>query len=85
MPRYAQIDMETGHIKVISNLRDEGMEKEYPHLIPINDNFNKANKKWDFETKTWVNYEPEPIPDPRPTQADRIEAKADYLLMTKEV
>ena len=60
MPRYAQINMETGIVESDSFLRDEGMEKDFTHLIPIADSFDLFQKKWDFEKQEWVEYIPEP-------------------------
>lgn len=54
MPRYAQINIETGAIESDSFLRDENMEKEFHNLIPVPNNFNLINKKYDFETKSFV-------------------------------
>ena len=58
MPRYAQVNMKTGIVESDSRLRDEGMEKEHPHLIPITEDFDLTCKKWDFEKEEWVEYVP---------------------------
>lgn len=63
MFRYAQVDMNTGTVVSDSWLSTEGLEKEHPNLIPIPNDFELSNKKWDFETETWVEYIPEPIPE----------------------
>ena len=72
MDRYAQIDLETGHVVSDSYLG----ETSAPNLIPITEEFELGNKKWDFETETWVEYIPEPVEpvEPEPTQLDRIES-----------
>ena len=54
MPRYAQVNMETGYIESDSYLRDVGMQEYCPELIPISDDFDLVNKKYDFETKSFV-------------------------------
>ena len=58
MPRYAQIDINTGIVEGDSFLRDAGMEKDFPHLIPIEEGFDLNQKKWDFEKREWVEYIP---------------------------
>lgn len=63
MFRYAQVNMETGIVESDSYLSREGMEKEHSNLIPISYDFDITNKKWDFETETWVEYIPEPVPE----------------------
>ena len=56
MPRYAQINTETGLVEGDSFLRDSGMEKHYSELISISDDFDLTNKKYDFELKVFVDY-----------------------------
>lgn len=75
MFRYAQVNMKTGIVESDSCLSSEGMEKKHPNLIPISADFDLTDKKWDFETETWVEYIPEPVEpvEPVPTQLDRIE------------
>lgn len=58
MPRYAQIVISTGLIEGDSYLRDEGMEKIYPYLVPIPDDFDLTNKKYDYYNKTFIEYIP---------------------------
>lgn len=72
MFKYAQVNAETGIVEGVCRLRDEGMEKENPNLIPIEDDFNLSYKKWDFETETWVEYIPEPEPETpeKPTEIE---------------
>ena len=77
MSRYAQINMETGVVISDSNLT----ETSAPNLIPIAEDFDLTHKKWDFENKAWVRYDPEPIPNPEPTDAETAQSKLDYLLM----
>ena len=57
MPRYAQVNHH-GVVVGDSMLRDTGMEKDFPNLIPIAEDFDLSFKKWDFETKEWVEYIP---------------------------
>lgn len=68
MYRYAQIDLKTGTI--VSDSRLSG-EVDYPHMIPISDDFDLTNKK--YVNGEWVEYEPEPAPEPEPTQLDKLE------------
>lgn len=58
MPRYAQVNIETGILESDSFLRDAGMEKNFPNLIPISDGFDLNDKRWDFDKKEWVEYIP---------------------------
>lgn len=58
MPRYAQVNIDTGIVESDSFLRDAGMEKDFPHLIPIAEDFDLTQKKWDFEKREWVEYIP---------------------------
>ena len=71
MPRYAQINLETGLVDGDSHLSGEVNE---PNMIPVADDFDLTNKK--YVNGEWVEYTPEPIPEPEPepTQLDRIEA-----------
>jgi hypothetical protein len=79
MPRYAQINLETGYVVSDSYLG----ETSAPNLIPIDNDFDLSYKKWDFETETWVEYVPEPVEPvtPQPTQLDRIET---FMLKSQE-
>ncbi len=73
MPRYAQIDLDTGMVASDSQLSGE---VNYPHMIPISDTFDLTNKK--YINGEWVEYEPEPLPAPPPTQIEAImEAMAE--------
>ena len=75
MYRYAQINLETGKVEADSYLSGE---VNYPHMIPVADNFDLTNKK--YINGEWIEYEPEPVPDPQPTQADRIEENQLILM-----
>lgn len=68
MPRYAQVNMETGIVESDSFLRDAGMEEYCPELIPIDDGFDLSQKKWDFEKMEWVEYIP-------PIETEEVEAE----------
>lgn len=71
MHYYALINDE-GYIIGLNRYQNE-ITNEY--LIKVDSTFKKNNKKYDFETKTFIDYFPEPIPEPEPipTQLDRIE------------
>ena len=75
MYRYAQIDLETGLVVSDSHLSGE---VHYPHMIPVADDFDLTNKK--YINGEWIEYEPEPIPEPQPTQAHRIEENQLILM-----
>ena len=69
MQKYAVIDHQ-GYIVGMRIL--SGVIPEKANMIPVDQNFNGINKKWNGSE--WENYTPpEPEPDP-PTQLDRIEA-----------
>lgn len=77
MYRYINID-KNGIIIGESNLKGE-VNKE--NLILVDSSFNKNNKKYDFVTKTFVEYmEEQPIIIKSETQMDRVENKLDTLL-----
>ncbi len=76
MFRYAQVDLETGIVKCDSWLSGE---VNHSHMIPIAEDFDTTNKNWDFETETWVEYTPEPIPEGEPSQLDRIEEAVNEI------
>ena len=77
MYRYINID-KNGIIIGESNLKGE-VNKE--NLILVDSSFNKTNKKYDFATKTFVEYiEEQPIIIKSETQMDRVENKLDTLL-----
>lgn len=60
MYRYAQID-DNGYLVSDSFLSGEVTSD---NMIPIPEDFNLANKKYNRETKQWEDYIPEPIPQP---------------------
>lgn len=68
MYRYAIINIETGIIDGISNLIGNVNK---PDMILISDDFDTTNKK--YVNGEWVEYEPEPLPTPEPTQLDIIQ------------
>lgn len=75
MNKYIQINLETGTIEATSWVSGEITAK---NLIPVLEDFDSTNKKYDFEINDWVYYEPEIIEKvTQPTQLDRIEAKID--------
>lgn len=67
MHRYAQID-ENGYI--ISDSHLSGIV-ENKFMIPIDDDFDLTNKKWHFESKTFVDYVPD-IPTLLPTEQELL-------------
>ena len=69
MYRYAQIDIDTG--LVVSNSYLSGIVYA-ENMIPIEEDFDLTNKK--YVDGEWVEYTPEPVPEPEPSQLDRIEA-----------
>ncbi len=69
MYHYAQID-ENGYIVGISHLSGEMSE---PNLIQIDEDFEPTNKKWNGTS--WESYTPPELPEPEPTQLDRMEAQ----------
>ena len=77
--RYAQVD-ERGLVVSDSCLSGK---VNADNMIPLEDNFDLTGKKWDFELKDWVEYVPEPTPEPEyePTQLDNIEAQVTYIAM----
>lgn len=77
MYRYININKD-GIIIGESFLKGE-VNKE--NLILVDESFNKTNKKYDFNTKTFVEYIEElPIFVKKETQMDRVENKLDTLL-----
>lgn len=82
MFHYIQID-ENGYVVSDSYLSGEVTAD---NMIRVDDDFDPTNKKYDFETKEWVECIPEPIevPEPQPTQLDTIEANTTYLVMMME-
>ena len=83
MTRYAQIDRKTGVVVSDSQLREVGMEKEHPNLIPIEDDFDLSMKRYDCKNEEWVEYveeepeqsDPEPTEDPIMEKLETIESK----------
>jgi len=67
MPRYIQINPETGRIVSDSFLSEK---VNYPHMISVDDDFEAGNKK--YLNGQWVEYEPE-IVEEEPTQLDTME------------
>lgn len=70
MHRYAQINMETGHVVSDSHLSGEVSRT---NLIPIPDDFDLANKK--YINGAWEECTPEPSEEPEPTEQDAINAE----------
>ena len=70
MYRYAQIDIETG--MVVSDSYLSGEVKAY-NMIPISEDFDLTNKK--YVDGEWVEYTPEPIPEPEPTEQEIMQAE----------
>lgn len=66
---YAQID-ENGYIVGISHLSGEVVRE---NMIEIDADFDTTNKKWNGES--WESYTPPELPEPEPTQLDRMEAQ----------
>ena len=50
------------------------------NMIPVDGDFDPTHKKYDFGSKTWVEYIPEVVEQP-PTQVDNIEAQVTYIAM----
>lgn len=76
---------------VIDVLHNQEVEPKYPPHISGSPIFavvcpEETTRGWKYNPETGEVYEPVVADsvDHEPTQADRIEAKADYLLMTKE-
>lgn len=69
MCHYAQID-DSGYIVGISHLSGEVPD---PNLIQIEEDFDPTNKKWNGTS--WESYTPPELPEPEPTQLDRMEAQ----------
>lgn len=68
--RYAQID-ENGLMVSDSYLSGEVSAE---NMIPISEDFDLSNKKYDYDNKTWVEYIP-PEPEPEPTEQEIIQAE----------
>ena len=78
MYRYAIINIETGLVEGISNLTGEVNK---PDMILIDDDFDITNKK--YINGEWVEYTPEPLPLPKPTQLDEIQEQ-QLIIMTAQ-
>lgn len=68
MYRYAIINLKTGIVEGVSYLSGE-INK--PDMILIPSDFDITNKK--YINGEWVEYTPEPLPEPEPTQLDIIQ------------
>lgn len=77
MYRYAQIDLDTGMVVSDSYLVGE---VDYPHMIPIDDDFDLTNKK--YVDGEWQTYTPEPVVE-MPTEQEI--ASAQFLLNQAEI
>lgn len=69
MFRYAQID-DNGYLVSDSFLSGEVTSD---NMIPVPEDFNLTNKKYDKETKQWEDYIPEPVE--QPISQDEINAE----------
>lgn len=78
MYRYAIINIETGIIEGISNLTGEVNK---PDMILITEDFDITNKK--YVNGEWIEYIPEPLPPPKPTQLDEIQEQ-QIIIMTAQ-
>lgn len=78
MYRYAIINIETGIVEGISNLTGEVNK---PDMILITEDFDIINKK--YINSEWVEYTPEPLPPPEPTQLDEIQEQ-QIIIMTAQ-
>lgn len=58
-----------GTIGAIGRIGDNAVLNE--KMIQIDENFDTTNKKWNGSD--WESYTPEPVPEPEPSQLDRIE------------
>lgn len=67
--RYAQINMETGQVVGDSYLSGA---VDYPHMIPIPEDFDLINKK--YVDGGWVEYTPEPTEE-GPTEQETVTAE----------
>lgn len=67
--RYALID-KNGVITSTANLSGEVTSI---NMIPIDEDFDPTNKKWNGTS--WESYTPPEPPEPEPTQLDRMEAQ----------
>lgn len=67
--RYALID-KNGVITSTANLSGEVTSI---NMIPIDEDFDPTNKKWNGTS--WESYIPPEPPEPEPTQLDRMEAQ----------
>lgn len=67
MYHYATVDS-NGYIIGISHLSGKVSR---PNMISIDEDFEPTNKRWNGES--WESYTPPELPEPEPTQLDRIE------------
>jgi len=74
MPRYIQINTETGIPVSDSYLSAEVIAD---NMIPVEDDFEVGTRK--YVDGEWVEYEPEPLPDTEPSQLDRIEEQVNNI------
>lgn len=65
-----------GTIGAIGRIGDNAVLNE--KMIQIDENFDTTNKKWNGSD--WESYTPEPVPEPEPSQLDRIEANTQSLM-----
>lgn len=73
--RYAQIEKKPdGFGYVFSDSYLSGIVN-YDDMIRIPEDFELDKKRWNYETEKWEDYIPEPadVPEPQPSQLDRIE------------
>lgn len=77
MFRYAQID-DNGHLVSDSFLSGE---VSFDNMIPIPEDFDLTNKKYNKETKQWEDYTPEPVEEP----ISQDEINAEILLNQAQI
>lgn len=78
MYRYAIINAETGIVEGESFLTGEVNK---PDMVLIADDFDITNKK--YINGEWVEYIPEPLPEPEPSQLDEIQEQ-QLIIMTAQ-
>ena len=74
MPRYAQINTE-GY--VVSDSYLSGTVKQ-ENMVPLEEDFDLTNKRWNG--KEWEEYEPEPEPTPTPPLTEQEQIAIDTAL-----
>lgn len=77
MYRYAIINS-NGEMTAVSNLTGQVNK---PDMILIDSGFDITNKK--YVNGEWIEYEPEPLPTPEPTQLDIIQEQ-QLIIMTAQ-